>query len=226
MTFLEWFQEHYDTETFPVRLNGRTLTLFKPVSLEPFIDPCDITHAFPLWAKLWEASGLLATHLATLPADPDKTMLEIGSGMGLVGIAAALAGHRVTLTEINADALNFARANAIYNNCPDLPIVRLDWNAPDLSGQFDYIVGSETLYRSSDIDGLKALLDRYLKPGGTIFLAEGVRQTGVEFWDRMRHHYHIQARRHVFRADDNAPLHVVLFRISRMADAWKESLAS
>lgn len=218
MFSLKQFQERYDdTETVTVRFNGKMLTLFKPVSIDPFIDPEDITRGFPLWAKIWEASGILAAHLSTIPPDPNKTMLEIGSGMGLVGIAAALSGHRVTLTEINPDALNFAKANAIINNCPDIPILRLDWNAPDIDTRFDYIVGSETIYRSSDIDGLEFLFNRYLNPGGTILLAESVRKTGVEFWERMRHRYHIQARRHTLR-DDKTEIFVVLFQMTHIAD--------
>ena len=87
-----------------------------------------------------EASGVLAGHLAGMPPDPTKTMLEIGCGLGMVGIAAARAGHRITMTEINPDALNFARANALANNCPKIAIERLDWNDPQLAGRFDTIV--------------------------------------------------------------------------------------
>ena len=96
----------------------------------------------------------------------------------MVGIAAAKAGHRVTMSELNPDALNFARANALANGCPEVVIQPLDWNAPHLEGRFDMIVGSETVYKTEDIDGLEALFDRYLNPAGTIILAEGVRRTG------------------------------------------------
>lgn len=212
MFSLDDFHRTYDTIVTPVNLDGLTLKLFTPASIDRFIDPQDALRGFPLWAKIWEASGLLATHLLNLPPDPGQTMLEIGCGLGLAGIAAAKTGHRITLTEINPDALNFARANALANGCPEIAIQKLDWNAPTLEGRFDTIVGSETVYRNEDIDGLAALFDRYLKPGGTILLAEGVRRTGVDFWDRMRHRYAIQAQRHTFRSASGTQ-HIVLFRL-------------
>lgn len=211
------FQQTYQTVSTPVTIDGHSLTLFKPASIDRFIDPDDPMKAFPLWARIWEASGVLASHLFHLTPDPEKTMLEIGCGLGLVGIAAAKAGHRVTMTEINPDALNFARANALVNACPGIAIQRLDWNAPQLDDRFDTIIGSETIYRNQDIAGLENLFDHCLKPGGTIIIAESVRRTGVAFWERMRRGYRVQARRQRLRSADGVH-HVVLFRLQRKAD--------
>lgn len=208
------FHRTYDTITTPVKINGNPLTLYRPASIDRFINPDDVMQNFPLWAKIWEASGVLASYLAGLPPDPLKSILEIGCGLGMVGISAAKAGHRVTMTERNPDALNFARANALANDCPQIVIERLDWNAPGLESRFDMIVGSETVYKTEDINGLESLFDRYLNPGGTILLAEGVRRTGVEFWEHMRHHYDVQARRQTLRSDQGKQ-HVILFRLQR-----------
>ena len=41
------------------------------------------------------------------------------------------------MTEYNPHALQFAQANAHLNNCALLPVVRLDWNRPELNGPFD-----------------------------------------------------------------------------------------
>ena len=217
MFSLDHFHRAYDTVTTPVTINGHTLTLFTPASIDRFIDPDDTMKNFPLWAKIWEASGVLASYLASLPPDPMKTMLEIGCGLGMVGIVAAKAGHRITMTELNSHALNFARANALANGCPEVAIERMDWNVPQLESRFDYIVGSETVYKTEVIDSLDALFDRYLNPGGTIIVAEGVRRTGVDFWERMRHRYDVQARRQTLRSDHGSH-HMVLFRMQRRVD--------
>jgi len=222
MFSLEQFHRAYDTITTPVKINGQRLLLFQPASIDRFINPDDVLDNFPLWAKIWEASGVLASHLVNLPPDPGKTLLEIGCGLGMVGIAAAKAGHRITMTERNPDALNFARANALANDCPDIAIQRLDWNDPQLKSRFDTIVGSETVYKTEDIDGLEAMFDRCLSPGGTIILAEGVRRTGVAFWARMRQRYDVKARRQTLRSDQKTT-HMVLFRMQRNADQPSES---
>lgn len=215
MFSLETFHRDYDTITTPVTIDSQSLKLFTPASIDRFIDPDDMMVNFPLWAKIWEASGILANYLVGLPPDPSKRMLEIGCGVGLVGVAAAKAGHRVTMTEINPDALNFARANALANGCPELRVERLDWNAPQLSGRFDYIVGSETVYKNEDIDGLEALFDRYLTSRGIVLLAEGIRSTGVAFWERMRHRYDVKAKRHTMRSEKGQH-HVILFRLQAL----------
>lgn len=217
MYSLDTFNRTYDTTRIPVKLDGCTIQLFKPATIDRFINPDDVMANFPLWTKLWEASGILASYLFHLPPHPQKTMLEIGCGLGLAGIAASLAGHNVTMTELSPDALNFARANAAANNCSEISIQALDWNNPQITGRFDYIVGSETVYKTDDIDGLERLFDRYLNPGGTIILAESVRRTGVVFWERMRQAYDIQAKRQVLRSDEDT-VHVLLLRLQRKTD--------
>ena len=209
---LDQFHRTYETVITPVTIAGQSLTFFKPQSRDRFIDSRTLTAGFPLWAKIWEASAVLACYLVSLPPDPSKRMLEIGCGLGLVGIAAARAGHRVTMTEIDTDAINFARANTLVNGCPEVGVELLDWHAPELKGRFDYIVGSETTYKPEDIDALESLFDRYLKPGGTIILATKVRSTGVDFWERMRHGYHIQVRKQKMRSDQGEE-HLLLFRL-------------
>lgn len=210
MFSLDRFHQTYETITTPVAIDGHRLKLFTPASIDSFINPDNMMDNFPLWAKIWEASGVLASYLTRLVPDPSKTMLEIGCGLGMVGIAAAKAGHHITMSELNPDALNFARANALANGCPQVAIHSLDWNAPSFEQRFDYIVGSETVYKSEDIDGLDNLFQGCLNPGGMIILAEGVRRTGVEFWERMRYRYDVKARRQTLRSAQGVQ-HVVLF---------------
>ena len=214
MFSIETFHQTYKTESSPATINGKTITILRPVSIDQFVDNGDIMNNFPLWSKLWESAWVLANHLSSLPVEPQKTILEIGCGLGLVGIAAAMAGHRVTMSEYNADALNFARANAAINGLPEIAIEHLDWRDPQLTGRFDTIVGSDTVYDAESIGILEALFDRYLLPGGTVILADRVRRTSVFFWERMQKKYDVRAKRHVIHSDDDE-IHVVLFRLER-----------
>ena len=217
MFSLEQFHRTYETVTIPIKINGYSFNIYSPASIDRFIDEANPTRNFPLWAKVWEASIVLATYLSGIEPDTSQNMLEIGCGLGLAGIASARTGHRITMTEVAPDALNFAKANALSNGYPDLPIHRLDWNVPELDGRFDCIIGSETVYRNEDIDILDALFERYLTPGGQILLAESVRSTGIAFWERMQPRFHIQARRHTLRSDGDEQS-VVLFRLRHKTD--------
>ena len=199
---LESFQKQYDTTTSELVINGRTFRLFTARTLEAFVDQQDIFQDFPLWIKIWEASFVLAEYLAGLDANAGKRFLEIGCGLGVVGIVASSFGHHVTMTEYNQDALNFARANALLNEASNVEIRALDWHKPEIEGSFDYIVGSEILYREGDFQPILKLLRTYLKEGGEIILSEGIRKTSMAFMHQMKDYFHITAQKKVLRSMD------------------------
>lgn len=211
---LKSFRETYRTEITPVSVNGRQFHLHVPASLDDFIDPDNPVRDFPLWAKVWEASLVLADFMARQPPDPQRCILEIGAGLGLIGVVSAAFGHRTTATEYNADALAFARANAAINDGADLAVEKLDWHAPRLGGTFDRIVGSEVVYREADFQALRDLFDRYLKPGGDIILASGMRKTDMVFFDRMQRQYTIKVQKKTLRSAQEAT-DVLLCKMTR-----------
>ena len=202
MFSLETFHKDYETESCDIVIDGHKFQFFVPESVDRFVDPEDPLQNFPLWAKIWQASVVLAQYLIRMPVEPEKRMLEIGSGLGLVGIAAARAGHAVTMTDFNTDALNFAQANARMNHCSHLQISRLDWVRPNLLDAYDYIVGSEVIYKDLDIQHLLKLFDKYLKPGGKVLLVEEMRKTLNEFYQQMDDFYQITVRKKILRAQD------------------------
>jgi predicted nicotinamide N-methyase len=203
MFSLTSFFEEYETDTSALTIAGKDFRILIPKSIDRFVDQEDVFHEFPLWSKIWEASIVLAQHLAGMPVEPERRFLEIGCGLGLVGVVAAAFGHRVTMTEYNPGALAFARANARTNLAPgysNLKIVKMDWNRPRLEGRFDTIVASEVVYSEKDYDPILELFRRYLKPDGEIILAEGLRKTSMEFFRQMNAFFHIQAQKKVLRS--------------------------
>jgi predicted nicotinamide N-methyase len=201
MFSMQTFQDNYATANTELVIRGEKFNFFIPQSIENFVDHEDVFHEFPLWAKIWEASIILADHLAGIPPDPQKRMLEIGCGLGVVGIVASHFGHRVTLTEYSTDALNFARANAQRNNRSDMEFSRLDWKAPRIDGRFDYLVGSEVVYKEEDYQPLRKIFGSTLRPGGQIILAEGIRKTSMQFFSRMTEFFDIKGQRKTFRSE-------------------------
>ncbi len=203
-----------ETEEKAVGIKGRKFTLLTPKFIEEHIDSETPLHDFPLWAKVWEASWVLADFIAGLPTDPGKRFIEIGCGLGLVGVVAASFGHKVVMTEHNAEALGFARANVELNHCPDVEILDLDWNSPSLYGRFDYIVGSEVVYHEKDFEPLKNLFERLLKPEGEVILCEGVRRTSLDFFKEMQRHFDLKAQQKSIRSPEKTVL-VILCRMKR-----------
>ena len=197
------FHRKYETDISSLAIGDQGFKFFVPKSLDPFLDKEDVFSEFPLWSKIWEASIVLANHMAAMPVDPQKHLLEIGCGIGLVGTVAARCGHRITMTEYNRDSLNFARANVRVNHTTESlepGIVELDWTKPALEGRFDMILGSEVVYKEEYFEPLLGLFRRYLKPEGEIILAEGLRKTSMEFFKRMSDICEVKARKRILRS--------------------------
>jgi predicted nicotinamide N-methyase len=201
MDTIEEFHKTYETETTDIVVNDQKFSLFLPKYLYRFLNPHDILHDFPLWAKIWRASWVLSSYLAGVPPDANKRILEIGGGVGLVSIVAATFGHQMTLSEYNPDALNFARANAHCNNCPDLPIIPLDWYHPQLKTKFDQIVGSEVAYKESHLEALLKLFKSNLKPGGEIVLTWEIRKSGQNLFEFFHSEFDITVSKMALRSE-------------------------
>jgi predicted nicotinamide N-methyase len=192
MFSLESFHKEYETEINEAVVKDRKFQILLPGFLARFIDTHDVFHEFPLWAKIWQASWVLADHLAGMPVEPKKQFLEVGAGVGLVSIVAASFGHRITMSEHNYDALQFARANALINECPRLPIVDLDWNLPQSPGRFDYLVASEVTYKTEDGE---------------------MRKSSMDFYKELENRFNIRVQKKILRSD-NEEVNVYLFRMT------------
>ena len=212
MFSIDEFYRTYETETSEIVVNEKKFSLLLPKHLDRFIDIDDVFHDFPLWAKIWHASCVLASHLAAIPADDSQRILEIGGGVGLVSIVAASFGHHITLSEFDLHALNFARANAHRNNCPDLPIVRLDWYHSNLETRFDRIVASEITYNEKDLDALVQLFTSHLKFGGEIILAFEVRKGGLDIFKIFQTEFDIVVSKMTLRSE-SATHRIILMKM-------------
>jgi predicted nicotinamide N-methyase len=212
MFSIEAFYQEYETESTEAVVNGKKFNILLPKYLDPFINPNDVLDDFPLWAKIWKASWVLSAYLADRPVEPDKRFLELGAGVGLVSIVAAFFGHQITMTEYNPDALNFARANAHLNNCPGLPIRKLDWHRPQLSGKFDTIVASEVTYNQADFSSLIQLFRSHLQPRGQIILASEMRKPGKDLFNLLKTDFDIKVENKNLRSE-TAATRIVLFKM-------------
>jgi 16S rRNA G1207 methylase RsmC len=213
MFSLESFCKKHKTDTTEVAISGRKYKILLPADPFKLIDRSDVFHEFPMWAKIWRASWVLASSLAEMPVDPSKKFMEIGAGVGLVSIAAACCGHRITMSERNTDALQFARANAVINGCPHLTILELDWNHPQLTDRFDYIVASEVTYKKDNLQALLALFQRYLRPGGEVIIAGEMRRQSKDLYKRLKTIFSIRVQKIILRSDYEA-ISIFLFRMT------------
>ena len=118
------------------------------------------------WAFCWASGQVLARHLLQQPGwVQGRRVLDFGSGSGVAGIAAALAGAReVVACDIDPDALEASRANARLNG------VRLAFCGDyfDCEGEFDLVLAADVLYDRENLPWL----DRFLERAPEVLLAD------------------------------------------------------
>lgn len=130
------------------------------------------------WAQVWPSAVAVGERLLSEPElVKGKQVLEVGAGLGLASICAALAGAAaVVTTDVEPDAVAFAEANAAENGVGDLVCGEvLDWSAPQASsgGMFDVIIAADVVYDEVALRHLARLLHgRVAKAGGLVLLAD------------------------------------------------------
>jgi predicted nicotinamide N-methyase len=136
----------------------------------------------PYWAELWP-SGVALARVAGARAWRGARVLELGCGLGMAGIAAALAGARVLLTDWSPDAVRFAAANAERSGARAETLV-CDWSRPEAivaRAPWDAVLAADVLYERRNGDVLLELLPRLVDERGEILLTDPDRATAAGF---------------------------------------------
>ena len=100
--------------------------------------------------------------------DPDLTFLDVGTGTGILAIAAAkLGGAKIVACDTDADSVKIARENAVLNGTGD-PIEFFDGSIDERTSVFDFVCANLT------IDVILPLLDLLLAKTRRILLLSGI----------------------------------------------------
>jgi SAM-dependent methyltransferase len=167
---------------------GRSIAILRPADQEKLLEralasgtAAEPDAGTPYYAELWPAALPLAKWLLEERACREGgRVLELGCGLGLVGLALAkVAGAKVALTDGSEPALELVR-RAVELNRPfahEPAVARLDWREPDasvaaLGGRFPVVVGADVLYAPENFEPLARAAAASLRPDGVLYLAE------------------------------------------------------
>jgi predicted nicotinamide N-methyase len=164
-----------------LEVGPHTLRIVRPRAADELIDEDAFAQDefLPYWAELWPSALALARAVAAAPP-VGLRVLELGCGLGVPSIVAALAGAaHVRATDWADDALAFARRNAELNGAR-IETALLDWRDGSAEASRDVVLGSDLLYERRNVEPLLALLPR-LAP--EVLLAEPGRPYAREFFE-------------------------------------------
>jgi predicted nicotinamide N-methyase len=177
-----------------VPIAGRDLRLLRPRDAEALLDEeaFEREEFLPYWAELWPSSLALARAIAGRALRGART-LELGCGLGLPSIAAALAGGRVLATDWSAEAVAMTAGNAERNDAAVETLV-CSWTAPEpllARAPWDLVLASDVLYEARNGDILLELLPRL---GPEVWLADPGRPPAEPFLEAARRDWEIRSR--------------------------------
>ncbi len=177
-------KKQYSLTFDKLKVGEKTIRLLKASDLEEVLagkDPFDNVAEFPFWIRLWEAALVLSYLLHSLPQakEKDKTLLELGAGLGAPGLAAAAAGFNVTLSDYEEIILDFERVSCAASGLTGVKTLLLDWLNPPQLEPFDVIAGAEILFREEFLQPILSLVKTYLKPDGALYIAHDIRRQSL-----------------------------------------------
>ena len=186
-----------------VAVAGRELRIVRPRDAVELLDEEAFEHEefLPYWAELWPSALKLADALAEREVR-GIGVVELGCGLAVPSVAAAVAGARVLATDWSEEALGFAarnaRLNAVY-----VETLLCSWTAPQPlleRAPFDLALASDVLYERRNVDPLLALLPRLTEE---VLLADPGRPALRQFLDGAAASW---------RIDGSGPLYRLLLR--------------
>ena len=158
-----------------VPLRGAVLQVLRPRDAEALLDERAFENEefLPYWAELWPSGVALARRVAAR-ALKGARVLELGCGLGLPSLAAALAGGRVLATDWSPQAIELLRDNAERNGA-ELELEIADWAHPEAlleRAPWDLVLGADLLYERRNVAPLLDLVPRLLGERGELWLAD------------------------------------------------------
>ncbi|MGE0481764.1 MAG: methyltransferase [Phycisphaerae bacterium] len=219
-----------------VDVAGCTYELLGPANFDALVDDPRTARRFaadeylPYWAEFWPACVLLAERVAAwgpAPAVAPPNVLELGAGLGLVGLVATGLGYPTVISDYDEDSLAFVLESARVSGLAPATVRAVDWREtyPDLVA--DRIVAAEVLYERRSLAPIAAFLRRHLKPGGAALLCDAWRSTADGFADAARQESLAVEIEPVERArpDADKPLAARFFHVRHVEDLARGSRA-
>ena len=181
-----------------VGVHGRELRVLRPRDADALLDEAAFEHEeyLPYWAELWPSALALARAIGARSLGA-RRVVELGCGLGLPSIAAALQGADVLATDWSSDAVAMAADNARRNGARIETLV-CSWTDPGpiaARGPWDLVLASDVLYEARDVEPLLAALPALVGERGEAWIADPGRAPAERFLERAAETFDVRTTR-------------------------------
>lgn len=172
--------------------NGVKLYIPDPLLVKPTYESLRLEHpatSFPFWAKVWPSAVALSSFLEQYQdLIKNKTVVEIGAGIGLPSFSIADHVAEITITDYDVDAIDLLQKNIAHLGNQKIKAICADWNYFPTSICADVVLLSDTNYAPSAFESLLTLIQKFLQKGATIIIATPIRITASPFIEQLEMH--------------------------------------
>jgi predicted nicotinamide N-methyase len=178
-----------ETITEALKIGNAQFLIDRVINIDDLIDEIDDRsfnedERLPYWTELWPSGVALAEYIiANTESFTGKQVLELGSGLGLCGIAATKAGAEVLFSDYEPSSLGMVQLNFKRNFGHAPAVALIDWRQTPLARKFDIVIASDILYEKRWLEPVKRFISGTLLPRGFALIAEPGRSVARPFFE-------------------------------------------
>ncbi len=155
-------------------------------------DEFNIDERLPYWAEVWPSALVFSEYILNYPDKfKNKNVLELGCGIGLVGIAATMAGAKVSFSDYEKEAIDFTKNNYFLNFRKLPKTLLMDWREPIQDKSYEIIIAADILYEKRFLNPVCDTLQKLLIQNGKVYIAEPNRTIAKPFFEMMKNGFEL-----------------------------------
>ena len=172
-------------ETFLRISNELSLYIPDPAALREVYETAKEREAdlpFPYWAQVWPSAKALADFIAEHPEWlVNKSILELGAGIGLPSFIAAKYAKKVLVSDYAPEAVALLEKNIARLELAHMQAACINWNQLPADTRAEIVLLSDVNYAPHQFPGLLTCLQQLLQNGSTLLLASPQRIMAAPF---------------------------------------------
>jgi len=127
---------------------------------------------FPYWAKVWPSAIALHNVLQKHPSlIRDKTVLELGAGVGLPALMIADITKSIIISDYDSEAVELLQKNITHLQLQNAQAIQLDWNTIPENITAEVVILSDVNYDPTQFETLTKLIEKFIHQGCAIILS-------------------------------------------------------